>query len=139
MKIGCARPHHSVVAVAVPVGCNLDWERAQAMRKRRFVPYAFIPLFALGGCAEVGKLAAADLTNAAQVATQGGDPQGAACWVALTPAANAVETTPAPGLASIIETDRLFAAATLEPNAPCNAVGGLILSMVLRKAVPFLP
>jgi len=109
------------------------------MRKRPFVSYAFIPMLALSGCAEVGKLAAADLTNAAQVATQGGDPQGAACWVALTPVAKAVETAPAPGLASVIETDRLFAAATQEQNAPCNAVSGLILSMLLRKTVPFLP
>jgi len=53
--------------------------------------------------------------------------------------ANAVETAPAPGLASVVETDRLFAAATQGPNAPCNAVGGLILSMLLRKTVPFLP
>jgi len=109
------------------------------MRKRPFVSYTFIPLLALSGCAEVGKLAAADLTNAAQVAAQNGDPQGAACWVALSPVANAVETAPAPGLASVVETDRLFAAATQGPNAPCNAVGGLILSMLLRKTVPFLP
>jgi hypothetical protein len=109
------------------------------MRKRPFVSYAFIPLLALSGCAEVGKLTAADLTNAAQVATQNGDPQGAAFWVALTPVANAVETAPAPGLASVIETDRLFAAATQGPNAPCNAVGGLILSMLLQKTVPLLP
>ena len=109
------------------------------MRKRPFVSYTFIPLLVLSGCAEVGKLASADLTNAAQVATHSGDPQGAACWVALTPVANAIETAPAPGLASIIETDRIFTAATQGPNAPCNAVGGLILSMVLRKTVPFLP
>ena len=109
------------------------------MRTRPFVSYAFIPLLALSGCAEVGKLAAADLTNAAQVATQSGDPQGAACWVALTPVANAVETAPAPGLASVIETDRLLTAATQGPNAPCNAVGGLILSMLLQKTVPLLP
>lgn len=109
------------------------------MRKRRFVSYAFIPLLALSGCAEVGKLTAADLTNAAQVATQSGDPQGAACWIALAPVANAVETAPKPGLASVIEADRLFASATQGPNAPCNTVGGMILSMVLRKAVPFLP
>jgi hypothetical protein len=109
------------------------------MRKRPFVSYVFIPLLALSGCAEVGKLASADLTNAAQVATQGGDPQGAACWVALIPAVDAIETAPAPGLASVVETDRLFAAATQGPNAPCNAVGGLILSMLLRKTVPSLP
>jgi hypothetical protein len=109
------------------------------MRNQRFLPYTLIPFLALSGCAEVGKLAAADLTNAAQVATQGGDPQGAACWMALSPVASAVETVPKPGLASIIEADRLFSSATLGPNAPCNAVGGLILSMVLRKAVPFLP
>ena len=109
------------------------------MQKRPFVSYAFILLLAPSGCAEVGKLAAADLTNAAQVATQGGDPQGAACWMALGPVAGAVETAPKPGLASLIEADRLFAFATLGPNAPCNAVGGLILSMVLQKAVPFLP
>jgi hypothetical protein len=109
------------------------------MRKQRFLPYALIPFLALSGCAEVGKLAAADLTNAAQVATQGGDPQGAACWMALAPAAGAVETAPKPGLASLIEADRLFAFATMGANAPCNAVGGLILSMVLQKAVPFLP
>jgi hypothetical protein len=109
------------------------------MRKQRFLPYGFLPFLALSGCAEVGKLAAADLTNAAQVATQGGDSQGAACWMALAPAAGAVETAPKPGLASLIEADRLFAFATMGPNAPCNAVGGLILSMVLQKAVPFLP
>ena len=109
------------------------------MQKRPFVPCALIPLLALSGCAEVGKLAAADLTNAAQVATQGGDPQGAACWVALAPVAKSVEAAPAPGLASLIEADRLLVAATQGPNAPCNAVSGLILSMVLRKAVPFLP
>jgi hypothetical protein len=109
------------------------------MRKRPFVSYALMPLLVLSGCAEAGKLGTADLTNAAQVATQSGDPQGAACWVALTPVANAVETAPAPGLASVLEADRLFAAATQGPNAPCNAVGGLILSMLLRKAVPFLP
>jgi hypothetical protein len=109
------------------------------MRKQRFLPYAFMPLVALAGCAEVGKLAAVDLTNAAQVATQAGDPQGAACWMALSPVADAVETAPKPGLASLIEADRLFAFATVGPSAPCNAVGGMILSMVLRKAVPFLP
>ena len=109
------------------------------MQKRPFVSYAFILLLALSGCAEVGKLATADLTNAAQVAAQGGDPQGMACWGALTPVANAVEIAPAPGLASVIEADRLFAAATQGPNAPCNAVGGLILSTLLRKTVPFLP
>jgi hypothetical protein len=109
------------------------------MRKQRFLSCAFATLVALSGCAEVGKLAAVDLTNAAQVATQGGDPQGAACWTALGPVADAVETAPKPGLASLIEADRLFAFATVGPNAPCGAVGGLILSMVLRKAVPFLP
>ena len=109
------------------------------MRKARFLPYALMSFLALSGCTEVGKLATADLTNAAQVETQGGDPQGAACWMALSPVAGAVETTPKPGLASLIEADRLFSSATLGPNAPCNAVGGLILSMVLRKAVPFLP
>jgi hypothetical protein len=94
----------------------------------------------LSGCAEAAKLTATDLTNAAQVASRSGDPQGAACWVALTPVANnAVETAPGPGLASAVEADRLFAAATEGPYAPCNAVGGLILSMLLRKTVPFLP
>jgi hypothetical protein len=109
------------------------------MPKRSFVPYTFIALLALSGCAEVGKLAVADLTNAAQVATQGGDPQGAACWLALGPVADAVETAPKPGLASLIEADRLLVSVTQGPNAPCNAVGGLILSMFLHKAVPFLP
>jgi hypothetical protein len=109
------------------------------MRKRPFVSYALMPLLVLSGCGEVGKLGSADLTNAAQVATQSGDPQGAACWVALTPVADAIETAPKPGLASVIEADRLFASATQGPNAPCNAVGGLILSMLLRKVVPFLP
>lgn len=109
------------------------------MRRRPFDRYAFIALLALSGCAEVGKLAATDLTNAAQIATQGGDPEGAACWVALGPVADAVETAPKPGLASLIEADRLLVSATQGPNAPCNAVGGLILSMFLQKAVPFLP
>jgi hypothetical protein len=107
------------------------------MRKRRYLPYAL--LLALSGCAEVDKIVSADLTNAAQVATQGGDSQGAACWGALGPVANAVETAPKPGLATLIEADRLFASATVGPNALCNAVGGLILSMFLQKAVPFLP
>ena len=109
------------------------------MRRSPFVSYVFIPLLGLSGCAEVGKLGATDLTNAAQVATQGGDPQGAACWIALAPVAGAVETAPKPGLASLIEADRLLASATQGPNAPCNAVGGLILSMILQKGVPFLP
>ena len=109
------------------------------MRKLRFLPYALMPFLALSGCAEVGKLATADLTNAAQAATQSGDLQGAACWMALSPVAGAVETAPKPGLASLIEADRLFAFATMGPSAPCNAVGGVILSMVLQKAVPFLP
>ena len=109
------------------------------MHRRSSVPYVFTALLALSGCAEVGKLAAADLTNAAQVATQGGDPQGAACWIALAPVADAVETAPKPGLASLIEANRLLVSATQGPNAPCNAVGGLILSMLLQKAVPFLP
>jgi hypothetical protein len=107
--------------------------------RKPFLTCVCIPLLAVSGCAQVGKLAAADLTNAAQVATQGGDPQGAACWVALAPVAGAIETAPKPGLASVIEADRLFASATQGPNAPCNAVGGLILSMFLQKAVPFLP
>jgi len=109
------------------------------MRQRPFVSCACILLFVLSGCAEVGRLASADLTNAAQIATQGGDPQGTSCWVALGPVAGAVETAPKPGLASLIEADRLLVAATQGPNAPCNAVGGLILSMFLHKAVPFLP
>jgi hypothetical protein len=109
------------------------------MRKRPFVRYAFMLLSTLSGCAEVGKLAATDLSHAAQVATQGGDPQGAACWVALGPVVDAVGTAPNPGLASVIEADRLFVFATEGPSAPCNAVGGLILSMLLRKTVPFLP
>jgi len=109
------------------------------MRKLLFFNCVCIPLLAVSGCAQVGKLAATDLTNAAQVATQGGDPQGAACWVALAPVAAAIETAPKPGLASVIEADRLFASATQGPNAPCSAVGGLILSMFLEKAVPFLP
>ena len=109
------------------------------MRKRRFVHYAVVPLLTMGGCAQVGKLASADLTNAAQIAAHNGDAQGAACWAALSPVANAVETAPTPGLASTIEADRLFAFATEGPTAPCNAVGGMILSMVLRKAAPLLP
>src|SRR5438445_13684840 len=109
------------------------------MLKLSWVPYAFIPLLALAGCSEVGKLAVTDLTYAAKVATEGGDPTGAACWVALTPPAKAIEDAPTPGLASAIEADRLFALATQGPDAPCNAVGGMILSTVLRKAVPFLP
>jgi hypothetical protein len=109
------------------------------MRNRPSVRYLFILLSALSGCTEVGKLAVSDLTNAAQIASQSGDPQGAACWTALTPVAAVVETVPNPGLASLVEADRLFAQATEGPNAPCNAVAGLIMSMVLRKAVPFLP
>src|SRR5215470_11923582 len=101
------------------------------MRRQRFLPYALMPFLALSGCTEVGKRAATDLTNAAQVATEGGDTQGAACWMALSPVADAVETAPKPGLASLIEADRLFVFATSGPNAPCNAIGGLILSMVL--------
>ena len=109
------------------------------MRKAFFVPYAFIPLLTVAACSEVGKLAATDLSYAAKVATQGGDPEGAACWVALTPPVNAIEGAPTPGLASVIEADRLFALATQGPNAPCNAVAGMILSRVLRKSVPVLP
>jgi len=109
------------------------------MRKRSFVHCAFIFLSALSGCAEIGKLEATDLTSAVQAATRGGDPQGMACWVALGPVVGAIENTPKPGLASLIEADRLFAFATEGPNAPCSAVGGLILSMFLRKSVPFLP
>lgn len=109
------------------------------MRKRRFVHYAVVPLLTMGGCAQVGKLASTDLTNAALVAAHNGDAQGAACWVALSPVAQAIETAPTPGLASTIEADRLFAIATEAPTAPCNAVGGMVLSMVLRKALPLLP
>ena len=109
------------------------------MRRFFLVPYVLIPLLTVAGCSEVGRLAVPDLTYAAKVATQGGDPSGAACWVALTPPAKAIEDAPTPGLASVIEADRLFALATQGPDAPCNAVGGMILSTVLRKAVPFLP
>jgi hypothetical protein len=109
------------------------------MRKRRFVDYVAVPLVAMGGCAQVSKLASTDLTNAAQVAAQNGDAEGAACWVELTPVANAIETASTSGLASTIEADRLLAFATDGPTAPCNAVGGSILSMVLREAVPLLP
>jgi hypothetical protein len=109
------------------------------MRKQRLFHYAVVPLMAMGGCAQVGTLASTDLTNAAQVAAQNGDAQGAACWIALSPVADAIETAPTPGLASTIEADRLLAFATDGPTAPCNAVGGMILSMVLRKAVPLLP
>jgi len=109
------------------------------MRKLLFVRYAFIPLLAVTGCTQVGRLAATDLTYAAKVATEGGDPAGAACWVALTLPASAIEDAPAPGLASVIEADRLFALATQGPNAPCNAVAGMILSTVLRKAPLLLP
>jgi len=109
------------------------------MRKRRFVHYAVVPLLIMAGCAQVGKLASTDLTNAAQVAAGNGDVQGAACWAALSPVASAIETAPTPGLASTIEADRLFAIATEGSTAPCNAVGGMNLSMVLRKALPLLP
>jgi hypothetical protein len=109
------------------------------MQKRRFVHYAIVPLLTMGGCAQVGKLASADLTNAAQLAADNGDVQGAACWAALSPIANAIETAPTPGLASTIEADRLFAIATEGPTARCNAVSGMIFSMVLRKALPLLP
>jgi hypothetical protein len=109
------------------------------MKKLSLVPYAFIPLLTVAACSEVGKLAMTDLTYAAKVATQGGDTAGAACWVALTPPVVAIEDAPTPGLASAIEADRLFMLATQGPNAPCNAVSGMILSMVLRKAVPYLP
>jgi hypothetical protein len=109
------------------------------MRKMRFVHYAVVPLLTMGGCTQVGKLASTDLTNAAQVAAHNGDAQGAACWVALRPVVSAIETAPAPGLASTIEADRLFAFATEGPTAPCNAVGSTILSMVLRRTVPLLP
>jgi hypothetical protein len=109
------------------------------MPNRRILHYAFILLSALSGCAEVGRFEATDLTNAAQVATRAGDLQGAACWGALGPVAGALETASKPGLASLIEADRLFVFATEGPNAPCNAVGGMILSMFLRKAVPVLP
>jgi|SRR5215472_8729604 len=109
------------------------------MLQRLVVPHALILLLALSGCAEIGKLTNADLTNAARIAVQGGDPQGAACWAVLGPVAGAVETAPKPGLTSLIEADRLVVAATQGPNAPCNAVGGLILSMLLHKAVPFPP
>jgi hypothetical protein len=109
------------------------------MRKMVFFPSVCIALLAMSGCAPLGKFAAGDLANAAQVAARGGDPQGAACWDALIPIADAIETAPTPGLAVAIEADRLFVSATQGPNAPCNAVGGQILSMLLRKAVPLLP
>ena len=78
------------------------------MRKLGFLFCLCVPLLVVAGCAQVGNLAATDLSNAAQVAIQGGDPQGAACWVALTPIADAIETSPTPDLASVIEADRLF-------------------------------
>ena len=74
-----ARLRHSVAAEAVPVTSNPYLERTRTMQQRRFVPYALISSLALSGCAEVGKFASTDLTNAAQVATQSGDTQGAAC------------------------------------------------------------
>lgn len=55
------------------------------MRKLGFIFYVCVPLLVVAGCAQVGKLASTDLTNAAQAATQGGDPQGAACWAASFP------------------------------------------------------
>jgi len=100
---------------------------------------ALIPLLAATSCQHAGQLAMTDLANAAQIVAKGGDPQGQACWLALSPAADAVETAPKPGFASLIEADRLFVFATQGPSAPCNGVGGLILSMLLQKAVPFLP
>ena len=109
------------------------------MRKPLLFPGLCIALMAVSGCAPLGKLAADDLASAAQVAARSGDPQGAACGGALIPIADAIETAPTPGLALAIETDRLFVSATQGPNAPCNAVGGQILSMLLRKAVPLLP
>jgi hypothetical protein len=109
------------------------------MQKRRIVHYAVVSLLTMGGCAQVGKIASTDLTNAAQLAAHNGDAQGAACWIALSPVASAIETAPTPGLASTIEADRLFAFATEGPTAPCNPVGGMILSIVLRRAPPLLP
>ena len=109
------------------------------MLKRRLVHYAVVLLLTMCGCAQVGKLASTDLINAAQVATDNRDVQGVACWVALSPVANAIETAPTLGLASTIEADRLFAIATEGPTAPCNTVSGTIFSMVLRKAVPLSP
>ena len=69
-----------------------------------------------------------------QTAAVGNSPTGKNAGV--DDAGRPVETAPTPGLASTIEADRLFAFATEGPTAPCNAVGGMILSMVLRKAVP---
>jgi hypothetical protein len=109
------------------------------MGTRHVVHYAVLPLLAMGGCAHVGRLASTDLTYAATTAAQNGDPQGAACWTALIPVADTAETEPTPGLASVIEADRLLAFATEGPSAPCNAVGEMILSVVLRNAAPLLP
>lgn len=89
---------------------------------------------ALAGCStQLQGFTAVDLTNAAALATAGGDTASVACWVGLGMAA---ATTPVPaseGLATLAERKRLAMSAIYGPCAPILAPA---LLMALGKTVP---
>ncbi|HEV2100492.1 MAG TPA: hypothetical protein VGR45_16425 [Stellaceae bacterium] len=94
----------------------------------------------LTGCAQIGKISAADAQNASNVATAVGDSAGAACWQALAATGNAIAMAGnKPAVLTGIEEQRAIQIAL--QNATCQPVWAGLLGEFLKAtpAAPFLP
>ena len=72
-------------------GCEIGL--ADGIATSGAVALAFMLALWLGGCAQVGQIAAGDAQNAAALATAVGDSAGAACWPVLATTGNAIAAT----------------------------------------------
>ena len=94
----------------------------------------------LGGCAQVGQLAAGDATNAAAIATAVGDNAGEECWPALATTGNAIAASGySGGVFTALEEKRAVQMAL--QNAACQPVWAGVLAELLKAtpAAPFVP
>jgi hypothetical protein len=94
----------------------------------------------LGGCAQVGRLAAADAQNAASIATAVGDGAGAAYWPVLAATGNAISASGnSAGVLTAIEEKRAVQLALRDTACQPVWVGVLAELLKATPAAPFVP
>jgi hypothetical protein len=94
----------------------------------------------LGGCAQVGQVAAQDATNAKTIAAAVGDSAGEQCWPVLAKTAGAVAAAGnSPGLFTAIEEKRAARLAFQDPA--CQPIWAGVLAELLKftPAAPLVP
>ncbi len=94
----------------------------------------------LGGCAQLGQVAAQDATNATAIASAVGDTAGAQCWPALATTGGAISAAGnSAGVFTAIEEKRAVRLALQNPACQPIWAGVLAELLKLTPAAPFVP